>query len=56
MKLADIEIHDVVQALGRERSGWVKLATEERRPHTEAERVTICVLAALEHALATVSQ
>jgi hypothetical protein len=56
MKLADIEIDDLVQALGRERSAWVNLATEQGRPHTEAERSTICFLAALEHALAQVPQ
>jgi hypothetical protein len=54
MKLADIEIDELVRALGQERSAWVKLASEERRRHTEAERMTICVLAALEHALARV--
>jgi hypothetical protein len=56
MKLADIEIDDLVRSLRRERSAWVKLASEEKRRHTEAERVTISVLAALEHALARVSQ
>jgi hypothetical protein len=44
MKFADIEIHDLVRVLGQERSAWIKVATEQKRPHTEAERVTICVL------------
>ena len=56
MKFGDIEIHDLVRVLGQERSAWIKVATEQKRPHTEAERVTICVLAALEHALARLSQ
>jgi hypothetical protein len=54
MKLSDIEVDELGQALGLERSAWVTLASEERRRHTEAERVTICVLAAFEHALARV--
>jgi hypothetical protein len=56
MKLGDIEIDDLVRALGQERSAWIKLADEEKRRHTETERVTICVLSALEHALARVSR
>jgi hypothetical protein len=52
MKFADVEIHDLVRALGQERSAWINLTTEEKRRHTEAEVVTMCVLAALEHALA----
>jgi hypothetical protein len=54
MKLADMEIDDLVRALGHERSAWINIASEEKRRHTEAERVTISLLAALEHALATV--
>jgi hypothetical protein len=34
-----------------ERSAWINAATEEGRRTTEAEKITICVLAALEHAL-----
>jgi hypothetical protein len=56
MKFADIELDDLARALAQERSAWVKVATEQGRPHTEAERVTICVLAALEHALARLSR
>jgi hypothetical protein len=55
MKFADVEIHDLVRALGQERSAWINLATEQKRPHTEAERVTICVLAALKNVLARLS-
>jgi len=44
----------VVPAKGSWTGG--KVATEQKRPHTEAERVTICLLAALEHALARLSQ
>jgi hypothetical protein len=55
MKLADVEIDDLVQALRQERSAWIKVATDEGRRHTEAERMTICVLAAFGNALARVS-
>ena len=51
MKLAEIEIDELVHALGMERSAWIRIAREERRQHTDAERVTMCILAALEHAL-----
>ena len=56
MKLGDIELNDLVWALGQERSAWINVAREENRRHTEAERMTMCVLAALEHALAKVPQ
>jgi hypothetical protein len=51
MRLADIDVDDLARALGMERSAWVNLARDEKRQHTDAERVTICILAALEHAL-----
>lgn len=51
MKLADIDVADLVRALGIERSAWITTASEENRRHTDAERVTISVLAAVEGAL-----
>jgi hypothetical protein len=51
MKLADIDAYELVKALGMERSEWIKFAKEEGRLNTDAEKITICVLAALEHAL-----
>jgi hypothetical protein len=55
MKLAEIDIDELVSALRTERTGWINVASQERRKHTEAECVTMCILAALEHALARVS-
>ncbi len=51
MKLADVEIDELVRVLQKVRSGWINVANEERRLHTEAEKVTICILAALEQTL-----
>ena len=51
MKLADIDLHELRQALQSERSAWVKAPREEDRVQTDAERITICVLFALEHVL-----
>jgi len=56
MKLADVEIDELIRALGLERSAWINLASKKGHRHTEAERVTICVLAALEQALAKIGQ
>jgi hypothetical protein len=53
MKLADLDVAELVHALGMERSQWIKLKQQENRELTEAEKVTVCVLAALEHALAS---
>jgi hypothetical protein len=53
MKLGEIDLDELVRALGAERSAWIKVASEEGRRHTDAERVTMCVLAALEHIFAT---
>ena len=52
MKLVDVEVEELVRALSMERSAWVDVASKENRRHTEPERVTICVLGALERALA----
>jgi hypothetical protein len=51
MKLADLELNDVIDALGMVRSDWVKIQKEENRRLTDADRVTVCVLAAFEQAL-----
>jgi hypothetical protein len=56
VKLADVEIDELIRALGSERSAWINQASEKGHRHTEAERVTICVLAALEHALAKMGE
>jgi hypothetical protein len=55
MKLGDIEVDELVRALGMERSAWIRVAHEEGRRHTESENVTMGVLAALEHALKRVA-
>jgi hypothetical protein len=49
MKLADIDVDEVIRALGKERSKWIGVATKEKRETTDAERTTICLLAALEN-------
>jgi hypothetical protein len=49
MKLADIEVDELVRELGIERSAWIKVAREEKRQLTDSERTTVCLLAALEH-------
>jgi hypothetical protein len=51
LKLADIDVYELVDALGMERTALVNAAKEEGRRSTDAERVTICVLRALERAL-----
>jgi len=50
-KLSDIDAYDLVDALGNERNAWVNAARDQGRRPTDAERVTICVLQALERAL-----
>jgi hypothetical protein len=50
-RLADIGVYELVDALGMERTALVNAAKEEGRRPTDAERVTICVLWALERAL-----
>ncbi|MFZ0093755.1 MAG: hypothetical protein WB563_01295 [Pseudolabrys sp.] len=52
MKLADIDAHELVKALHNERSVWIKNPKDQGRRETEAEKITICVLAALEHVFA----
>jgi hypothetical protein len=52
MKLAEIDLDDLQQALRTERTAWIKVADEEHRRPTDAERVTVCMLMALEHVLA----
>jgi hypothetical protein len=52
MKLADIDVDELVKALHVERSTWIKAPKEQGRRETDAEKVTICVLAALEHVFA----
>jgi hypothetical protein len=51
MKLAEMDVDVLITALGWERSRWIALKTEENRQLTESEKVTVCVLSALEHAL-----
>lgn len=51
MRLADLEIDDVIDALKKERAEWILIAKQEARPNTEAERVTICFLLAIERVL-----
>jgi hypothetical protein len=48
MKLADIEMDDLLRALRTVRSEWISVAQNENRRPTEAESLMICVLAALE--------
>jgi DNA invertase Pin-like site-specific DNA recombinase len=51
MKLGDLDLNDIIDALGMVRSDWIKIQKEENRRLTDADRVTVCVLAALEQAL-----
>jgi hypothetical protein len=55
MKLADVDIGEFVRALGKERSAWIQLKTDERRQLTEAEKATVCMLGALEHVLSNLA-
>ncbi len=52
MKLADVDVHELVKALHMERSEWIKNPKDQGRRETEAEKITICMLAALEHVFA----
>ena len=47
--------YPLVRALGKERSAWIKLKTEEKRQLTEAEKATVCMLGALEHVLTSIA-
>jgi hypothetical protein len=51
MTLAEIEVGELDRALRKERSKWIDVAREENRRHAEPEKVTISLLAALEHVL-----
>ena len=56
MKLGEIEVHELIRALGQERSAWIEATrTEDQRRRSDiektVEKTTISVLAALEHAL-----
>ena len=55
MKLGEIDVDELVRALGQERSAWIRVSKEEGRRHTDAENVTMCVLVALEHALGRIT-
>jgi hypothetical protein len=46
LKLADIDVYELVDALGMERTALVNAAKEEGRRPTDAESVTICILRA----------
>ena len=50
-KLSDIDAYDLVEALGNERNALVNAARDQGRRPTDAERMTICILQALECAL-----
>ncbi|MGB7718176.1 MAG: hypothetical protein WBL81_24890 [Pseudolabrys sp.] len=41
MKLADIDVDDLVKALHMERSAWIKAPKDQGRRETDAEKVTI---------------
>jgi hypothetical protein len=57
MKLADVDVCELVRALGKEEhSAWIKLKTDQKRQLTEAEKATVCMLAALEHVLSNVAR
>jgi hypothetical protein len=53
LKLADIDAYELVKALGMERTALVNAAKEQGRRPTDAKRVTISALQALERALKT---
>jgi hypothetical protein len=41
MKLGDLDLNDVIDALGMVRSDWIKIQKEENRRLTDADRVTV---------------
>jgi hypothetical protein len=49
MKLADVDVDEVIRALGKERGKWIDVARKEERQTTDAERTTICLLAVFEN-------
>jgi hypothetical protein len=50
MKLGDIDLQELQQALQSERSSWITALREKGRDR-DAKRMTVCVLLALEHVL-----
>jgi hypothetical protein len=50
LKLADVDVYELVKALGMERTALDNAAKEQGRRPTDAERMTICTLRALERA------
>jgi hypothetical protein len=44
MKVSDIDVDDLIKAILTEYDGLLSLAMVEKRSHTEAEKVTICLL------------
>ena len=55
MKLADIDADELVKALSMERSAWIGIPKKQGRRETEEEKITICLLTALEHVFAKVA-
>jgi hypothetical protein len=51
MKLNELDVDDIIGALRTERSKWINVAEQEKRRHTESEKTTMCLLAAIEHVL-----
>jgi hypothetical protein len=51
MKLADIDVGELIDAMRNERSEWINVARAENRENTEAESTVICILHALERVL-----
>jgi hypothetical protein len=52
MKLGDLDVDILVQALQEEQAEWLDVRGPDRAGLTEADRATICVLHALHRALA----
>jgi hypothetical protein len=42
VRLADIDVDELVKALHMERSTWIKAPKEQGRRETDAEKLTIC--------------
>jgi hypothetical protein len=49
MKLADIEIDELILAIETVQQEWINTSKEEKRQATDAEVVTMCFLHALAH-------
>jgi hypothetical protein len=52
MKLGDLDVDTLVQALQEEKTEWLDVRQHKNGGFTEADRATICVLHALHRALA----